>query len=91
MDVARAKLGRGTEPTKLTDRPLEGSTQGLHGEVPRPRARGRRRRGRDGAARCCCGRQWRAGRRCSARAAYQAGKAIDGKLIAEIQARENQA
>lgn len=29
--------------------------------------------------------------RCSARAAYQAGKAIDGKLIAEIQARENQA
>lgn len=29
--------------------------------------------------------------RCSGRAAYQAGKAIDGQLIAEIQARENQA
>lgn len=29
--------------------------------------------------------------RCGARAAYQAGKAIDGKLIAEIRARENQA
>jgi len=29
--------------------------------------------------------------RCSGRVAYQAGKAIDGKLIAEIQARENQA